>query len=103
MLEDGDEELCERYKHILPTLKLMEDLAQILKNKRTLRGAIQFDFPESHIVVNENGEPIEIEKEVRGTSNKMIEEFMLSANETIAEYAFWSEIPFVYKIGRAHV
>ena len=73
MLEDGDEELCERYKHILPTLKLMEDLAQILKNKRTLRGAIQFDFPESHIVVNENGEPIEIEKEVRGTSNKMIE------------------------------
>ena len=97
MLEDGDEELCERYKHILPTLKLMEDLAQILKNKRTLRGAIQFDFPESHIVVNENGEPIEIEKEVRGTSNKMIEEFMLSANETIAEYAFWSEIPFVYR------
>ncbi|MDR4079936.1 MAG: ribonuclease R, partial [Clostridia bacterium] len=97
MLEDGDEELCERYKHILPTLKLMEDLAQILKNKRTLRGAIQFDFPESNIVVNENGEPIEIEKEVRGTSNKMIEEFMLSANETIAEYAFWSEIPFVYR------
>ena len=97
MLEDSDEELCERYKHILPTLKLMEDLAQILKNKRTLRGAIQFDFPESHIVVNENGEPIEIEKEVRGTSNKMIEEFMLSANETIAEYAFWSEIPFVYR------
>lgn len=47
--------------------------------------------------MNENGEPIEIEKEVRGTSNKMIEEFMLSANETIAEYAFWSEIPFVYR------
>ena len=98
MLEDSDEELCERYKHILPTLKLMEDLAQILKNKRTLRGAIQFDFPESHIVVNENGEPIEIEKEVRGTSNKMIEEFMVTCNNVVAEVFAQSELPFIYRI-----
>lgn len=97
ILEDNDSELCERYNYMLPTLKLMEALAQILREKRDKRGAIQFDFPESRIVVNEDGEPIEIAKEIRGTSNKMIEEFMLAANETVAEYAFWSEIPFIYR------
>lgn len=97
ILEDSDEELCERYSYILPTLKLMETLAQILRNKRTKRGAIQFDFPESSVTVDENGEPVEIVKEIRGVSNKMIEEFMLAANETVAEYAFWSELPFIYR------
>ncbi len=94
---DGDSELCERYNHILPTLKLMEKLAEILRERRIKRGAINFDFPESHVVVDENGEPVDIVKDIRGTSNKMIEEFMLIANETVAEYAFWSEIPFVYR------
>lgn len=97
MLEDNDDMLCEKYSHILPVLKRMEELARILLRNRIKRGAIQFDFPESHIVVNENGEPVEIERENRGVSNKMIEEFMLIANETVAEYAFWSEIPFVYR------
>ncbi len=97
MLEENNEELCEKYKYMLPTLHLMEELAKILNNRRAKRGAIQFDFPESSIKVNEEGEPVEISKEVRGVSNKIIEEFMLTANETIAEYAFWSEIPFIYR------
>lgn len=97
ILEENDSELCNRYSYMIPTLKLMEGLAQILRKKRDTRGAIQFDFPESHVIVNDAGEPIEIEKEIRGTSNKMIEEFMLVANETVAEYAFWAEIPFIFR------
>ncbi|MGN0108271.1 MAG: ribonuclease R, partial [Hominilimicola sp.] len=97
ILEENDEALCEKYNYMVPTLKLMESLAQILRNKRTQRGAIQFDFPESHVVVDKDGEPVEIVKDIRGVSNKMIEEFMLITNETIAEYAFWAEIPFIYR------
>jgi ribonuclease R len=101
ILEDGDEELSAQYAHIVPTLKLMEQLAEILRQKRDKRGAIQFDFPETGIIVDENGEPIEIVKEIRGTSQKLIEEFMLLANETVAEYAFWAELPFVYRVHEA--
>lgn len=97
MLEDNDEILCDRYKHLLPTLKIMEELALILRNKRIKRGSINFDFPETKVKVNEYGEPVSIEKDIRGVSNKMIEEFMLCANETVAEYAYWSELPFIYR------
>lgn len=97
----GDEELNEQYSHIVPTLHLMENLAEILRKKRDKRGAIQFDFPESGIRVDEDGNPIEIIKIVRGKSEKIIEEFMLLANETVAEYAFWSELPFVYRVHEA--
>ncbi len=97
----GDEELNERYSHIVPTLREMEMLAEILRKKRDKRGAIQFDFPESGIRVDEDGNPIEIVKIVRGKSEKIIEEFMLLANETVAEYAFWAELPFVYRVHEA--
>ncbi|MCD8390567.1 MAG: ribonuclease R, partial [Firmicutes bacterium] len=96
---DGDEALREKYAHLLPTLNAMAELAEILNKKREKRGAIQFDFPETQIKVNENAEPVDISYYTRGISNKMIEEFMLSANETVAETAFWAELPFVY---RAH-
>ncbi len=97
MLERGDKSLCERYDHILPTLLEMEKLSALLRKKRVKRGSLDFDFPEAEIIVDKNGEPIEIVKEERGVSNRMIEEFMLLANETIAEYAYWSELPFVYR------
>ncbi len=97
ILENSNDELSDRYKHIIPILRNMKKLAQILHQKRVKRGAINFDFPESRIVVDDNGEPIKIEREIRGVSNKIIEEFMLVANETVAEYAFWSEIPFIYR------
>ena len=74
----------------------MEKLARILMEMRDKRGAIGFDFPESYISVDKDGEPVDILPDERGISNKIIEEFMLSANETVAEYAYWSELPFVY-------
>ncbi len=95
---NGDTKLREEYAHIVPVLENMETLAKILEKKRDRRGAIQFDFPESQIICNEFGKPVDIIKYERGTSNKIIEEFMLCANETVAEYAFWADIPFVYRV-----
>ncbi len=97
ILSDNDVKLCAEYAELVPTLRLMEKLAEILREKRLKRGCVQFDFPESKIIVSPDGDPIDIIKEERGVSNKMIEEFMLTANETIAEYAFASEIPFIYR------
>lgn len=92
------ENIPKEYAYLMPTLKDMQELAQILSKRRQMRGAIQFDFPETSILVDENGEPIEIGREERGISNGIIEEFMLCTNETVAEYAFWSDLPFVYRI-----
>lgn len=98
LLTEEPPELAARYKSILPTLKLMRDLAEVLYKRREKRGAIQFDFPETEVIVDEYGEPVEIVKAERGISNGIIEEFMLCANETIAEYAFWAELPFIYRV-----
>lgn len=98
ILNGESEALRSRYGNILDTLYLMRDLAELLRLKREKRGAIQFDFPETEIVVDENGRPIDISKAERGLSNGIIEEFMLCANETVAEYAFWSDLPFVYRV-----
>lgn len=98
---DGDKELSKKYAHIIPTLKIMEMLAQNLRKKREARGAIQFDFPETRVKVDDEGNPTDIFYDERGISNKMIEEFMLAANETVAEFAYWAELPFVYRIHEA--
>ncbi len=98
LLEGTDKTLSERYQKILPMLSDMRDLAQILNQKRQARGSIQFDFPESKVFTDDEGEPVEIRPVCRGISERIIEEFMLSANETIAEYAFWAEIPFIYRV-----
>lgn len=98
LLEGNDEGLLDRYEHIMPTLKTMQSLAAILNERRIKRGSINFDFPESAIIVDDSGEPIEIAKLERKVSHKLIEEFMLIANETVAEYAFWAEIPFIYRV-----
>ncbi|MCX7714553.1 MAG: ribonuclease R [Clostridia bacterium] len=101
LLEGTDERLLKKYQYILSDLKIMEDLAAILRKRRMERGSIDFDFPESEVIVNEVGEPVEIAKVEREVSHKLIEEFMLVANETIAEYAFWSDLPFVYRVHEA--
>ena len=98
---EGDVALRSEYAEIVPTIEKMAELAQILHDKRDKRGAIQFDFPETGVICNEWGRPIDIVKLERGVSNKIIEEFMLVANETVAEYAFWSELPFVYRVHEA--
>ncbi len=96
---DGDEKLCEKYADVVPMLKEMKVLSQILSNKRKRRGAIEFEIPESEIVLDENGVAIDVKKRQSLVSHKIIEEFMLAANETIAEYMFDRKAPFVY---RAH-
>ncbi len=97
ILEDN-EELSEKYKEIVPMLKTMEELSLILRNKRDLRGAIDFEFPETKIITDETGKAIDVTKYERKTSNKIIEEFMLVCNETVAENYYWLNMPFVYRI-----
>ncbi len=98
ILENNDPELCEEYKDFLENFKNAGELAKILRKRRQKRGAIDFDFPESFIKLDEKGVPIAIEPYERRTSNKLIEEFMLLANETIAEHYFWLKTPFVYRV-----
>ncbi|ERI89888.1 ribonuclease R [Clostridiales bacterium oral taxon 876 str. F0540] len=98
ILKDKDEELIKRYDYLCEDFKAMEDLCNILHKKRMLRGAIDFEFEESKIVLNDKGKPIDIKPYEREIANRIIEEFMLVCNETIAEHIFWANLPFVYRI-----
>lgn len=98
ILKDKDEELINRYDYLYEDFKAMEDLCNILHKKRMLRGAIDFEFEESKIVLNDKGKPIDIKPYEREIANRIIEEFMLVCNETIAEHIFWANLPFVYRI-----
>ena len=97
IIEDKDEELIKKYQDFVPMFMQMLELFEILKMRRHKRGAINFDFPESKIIVDYNGKPIEIRAYERNKATKIIEEFMLIANETIAENFFWQELPFLYR------
>jgi len=98
ILRDKDEELIEKYQYLYQDFKDMEELCNILNRKRIARGAIDFDFEESKIILNPQGKPIDIKPYERAIANRIIEEFMLVCNETIAEYMFWTHTPFVYRI-----
>lgn len=89
--------VMEEYKDFVPMFLLMKELADILREKRHQRGSIDFDFPESKIILDSNGRPIDIKPYERNAATKIIEDFMLIANETVAEDYFWQEIPFVYR------
>ena len=97
ILQDQDEEECEKYKELIPMFQRMEELAAILRKKRMKRGSIDFDFPETKILLDQQGNPVEIKPYDRNVATKIIEDFMLIANETVAEDYFWQEIPFVYR------
>ena len=97
ILEDGTPALWEQYAEILPMLEDMEELRQILGEKRRKRGSVNFDLPESKIILDENGKPIDIKPYEKSIATNMIEEFMLVCNETIAENSFWQEMPFMYR------
>ena len=97
ILEDGTPALLEQYAEILPMLEDMEELRQILGEKRRKRGSVNFDLPESKIILDENGKPIDIKHYEKSIATNMIEEFMLVCNETIAENSFWQEMPFMYR------
>ena len=93
---DGDDNDGE-YAEFSDMFTLMKELQEILKNKRRKRGAIEFDFPECKVKLNESGKPIAIEPRIRDIASGIIEEFMLICNETVAEEYFWLEAPFVYR------
>lgn len=97
MDEDEDGSLKERYKDFIDMFKNMEDLAAILRRKRFKRGAIDFDFPETKVILDREGTPLEIKPYDRNVATRIIEEFMLVCNETIAEDYFWQEKPFVFR------
>ncbi len=98
ILEEQDEELIARYEPLVPMFNHMAELSKILRNKRELRGAIDFDFKESKVIVDEDGWPVDIELRERTVAEKLIEDFMLAANETVAEHFHWMNVPFLYRI-----
>ncbi|MGL4345829.1 MAG: ribonuclease R [Cellulosilyticaceae bacterium] len=97
ILEDHDEELITRYKDFVPMFETMKELAALLRKKRIKRGAIDFDFEETKVILDKEGYPVEIKPYDRNVATRIIEEFMLVCNETIAEDYFWQEKPFVYR------
>lgn len=97
ILEQDDEAVKQEYAEFLPMFYQMKELAEILRKKRDKRGSIDFDFPETQIILDEKGRPVDIRPYERLTANKIIEDFMLLANETVAEDYFWQELPFVYR------
>lgn len=98
ILVDRDQEITKRYKPMIQMFKMMEDLSRRLYSKRIRRGSIDFDLPEPEIVLDMQGEPVNIIREERNIAHRIIEEFMLAANETVAEHICRLEIPFLYRI-----
>lgn len=98
ILSEQDRTLCLQYHEILSMLRNMEILQGILERKRIRRGAIEFHIPESKVILDKKGNPIRIEWRENGIADKIIEEFMLCANETVAEHYFWMEVPFLYRV-----
>ena len=97
ILEDKTPELLEKYAEIVPMLEEMNELRKVLVAKRKKRGSVNFDLPESKIILDEQGKPIDIKPYDRNIATNLIEEFMLVCNETVAENFFWQEIPFVFR------
>ena len=94
----GDEDLCTKYADILPMVGKMDELRQILHDKRARRGAVDFDLPEQKVILDEKLHPIEIVQRVHGNAESIIEEFMLAANETVAQHMFNQHWPFIYRV-----
>ncbi|MBU0905407.1 MAG: ribonuclease R [Firmicutes bacterium] len=98
IIDEKDEALRERYSDLVPMFELMAELAEILRTKRADRGAIDFDFKESKVLVDNEGWPSDVVIRERTVAERLIEEFMLAANETVAEHFHWMEVPFIYRI-----
>jgi len=97
ILEGEDTKILKEYKNYIEHFKLMEELALILKARRKRDGSLNLDIPESKMILDENGVAIDIKKYETSISNQIIEQFMLTANEAIAEKFFWLEAPFIYR------
>lgn len=97
ILADKDQAVIAEYQDFVPMFERMETLAGILRKKRMKRGSIDFDFPETKVILDDQGKPVEIRPYDRNVATKIIEDFMLIANETVAQDHFWQEMPFVYR------
>ena len=97
ILVDNDTNEIMKYKELVPMFHMMEEVAELLRKKRFARGSVDFDFPESKIILDENGHPTDIKPYDRNVATKIIEDFMLAANETVAEDYFWQDMPFLYR------
>ena len=95
--QPGEEDYRE-YAGLLPMFREMETLAGLLREKRRKRGSIDFDFPECKIYLDSEGRPTDIKPYERNTATDIIEDFMLAANETVAQHFYWMELPFVYRV-----
>ncbi|CAH1229793.1 Ribonuclease R [Paenibacillus allorhizoplanae] len=95
---EAEPEIVEKYAYLMEDFKRMEELAARLRSRRMKRGAIDFDFEESKILVDAEGKPTDIVKRERSVAEMMIEEFMLAANETVAEHFSWLKVPFLYRV-----
>ena len=98
ILRDKDEEEIEKYRDLVPMFEEMAELSTILRNKREAKGAIDFDFAETKIILDPEGNPIDIVPHERNVATKLIEDFMLAANETVAEHFYYMQSPFVYRV-----
>ena len=98
IITDHDEEMIQKYNDVSDMLIKMHKLALILRRRRKNRGSIDFDLPETEMVLDENGRPLDIFPHERNNATKLIEDFMLAANETVAEHFYWAQVPFVYRI-----
>ena len=101
ILTDKDEKEIEKYKELVPMFERMQELSGILRARRSRRGSIDFDFPETKMVLDEYGHPVDIQPYDRNVATRIIEDFMLLANETVAEDYYWQELPFVYRTHEA--
>jgi len=101
ILEEEQSDNRKKYANLYPMFRNMADLSAIFRSKRQLRGSIDFDFPESKIILDSKGHPTDIYPYERNVATSMIEDFMLAANETVAQHFFWQELPFVYRIHEA--
>lgn len=97
VIQDQSAKNVPGYETFEDMIFLMKELSEIVRERRFQRGAIDFEFPESKIILDENGKPVDIHPYERNAATKLIEDFMLLANETIAEDYYWQEIPFVYR------
>jgi ribonuclease R len=97
ILTEHDPDLVAEYEPLVPMFEKMEELATILRQKRMHRGSIDFDFPETKVILDAAGNPIDIRPYDRNVATKLIEDFMLVANETVAADFYWREVPFVYR------
>lgn len=95
---DGDKNVQAEYQDVVDLFFLMQELATLLRRKRDKKGAIDFDVNEAKVIVDKSGKPEDVILRTRGKSDRIIEEFMLCANETVAEHFKWLELPFIYRI-----